>query len=298
MTFRFGSLILLQMKVLKIILFIFLAILVQRFCHDKTDGFALRKIISDLPFAPAWEVAEPEESSLAEIKKILSQPYRYLGKGAQSYVFASLDGLYVLKFFRHDHMRREPWHLLLSGERRKEREVMAYDKLAKDFTSYKLAFEHLKEETGLVYLHLNKTNHLQIEIPLYDKIGVRHALQLDHMEFVLQKRATLLFPALERWIDAGQASAAKKALSALVHFLKTRCEKEIFDKDPDLNTNFGFLETCPMQIDIGRFKIDGFYSNKQVYKREIRRITDNLQQWLELRSPELSVHLQKELEKL
>lgn len=284
------------MKFVKILIFILLAIALQRFCHNQTDGFAMRKIMSDLSYNPQWVVEEP--SNVQEIKEALSQPYRYLSKGAQSYVFASDDGKYVLKFFRHDHMRKEPWHYLLTKENRSERQRAAEDKLFKDFASYKLAYNELKNETGLVYVHLNKTDHLSIDIPLYDKIGVQHHIALDRMEFILQKRAQLIFPALQEWIQANDIKAAKGALTELVNLLKERFTKEIYDKDPDLNTNFGFLGQHPVQIDVGRFKKDPFYSNRQVYQREIARITDNLKQWLDLNSPELSEHLLGEVHKL
>jgi hypothetical protein len=271
---------------------------VQRFCHHQTDGFALRKILSNLCFDSRWEVMTPNSEEDHAIKNALNQPYRYLGKGAQSYVFASDDGLYVLKFFRHDHMRIEPWHFLLTKEHRKERQALSTMKLEKDFTSYKIAYETLKDETGLIYLHLNKTDDLHIEILIYDKIGVRHTINLDQMEFFLQKKVEPFFPSLEKWISENNLPLAKQALTELIALLKNRFEKRIYDKDPDLNTNFGFLNGHPIQLDAGRFKNDRFYSNNQVYKPQIWKITDNLKQWLDVHHEELSVHLQKELQNL
>ncbi|MES2344998.1 MAG: hypothetical protein V4494_03560 [Chlamydiota bacterium] len=286
------------MKYLKCAIFIVLAILLQRFCHKQTDGFALRKILSELSFNPAWEVTALQANESIAIKKALNQPYRYLSKGAQSYVFASEDGLYVLKFFRHDHMRAELWHCLLTKEHRKERFALGRSKLEKDFTSYKIAYETLQEETGLVYLHLNKTDNLHIKIPLYDKMGIQHTIDLDRMEFFLQKKVDPFFPSLEKWIKEDNLLAAQQALTELVCLLKRRFIKNIYDKDPDLNTNFGFLKGHPIQLDAGRFKHDPFYSNAEVYQREILRITDNLKQWLDTHNEELSLHLQKELNNL
>lgn len=283
------------MKFIKLFSFILLSIVIQRFCHNQTDGFSMRKIHSNLSFHEEWEPKTPLHEDLKNIQLILNQPYRYLGKGAQSYVFASDDGKYVLKFFRHDHMRLEPWHFLLSADHRKNRLKISTDKLRKDFESYKIAYEKLYNETGLIYIHLNKTQHLELQIPLYDKIGIKHLINLDKMEFILQKRVELFFPSLEKWIAKGDVITAKKALTELISLLKKRFEIKIYDKDPDLNTNFGFLNGHPIQLDVGRFKRDSFYSNPQVYKREILRITDNLKQWLDVHSLELSSHLQEEL---
>lgn len=279
------------MRIIKGIVVIIGVVLLQRFCHNQTDGFALRKIISELSFHEEWET--PSLNQEDPIRQILSQPFFYLGKGAQAYVFVSRDGRYVLKFFRHDHMRTEPWHFLLTKEHRSERLMIARDKLIKDFTSYKIAFDNLREETGLVFLHLNKTNNLNITIPIYDKIGIQHFISLDSMEFILQKKVQPFFPSLQQWIAENNIPLAKQALTELISVLKGRFLKAIYDKDPDLNTNFGFLDGHPIQLDVGRFKQDSFYCNHEVYKREIQRITDNLKQWLDVHSQDLSLHLQQ-----
>jgi len=168
--------------------------------------------------------------------------------------------------------------------------------LDRDFMSYKIAFEEMKEETGLVYLHLNKTSHLRKKLTLYDKIGVVYSLNLDEMEFLVQKRATLLYPSLDQMIKTDGAEAAKPALAALVQLLVTRCQKGIFDKDPDLNTNFGFLDQRPIQIDIGRFRREEMPKKTEEYRDEILRITDNLRQHLESQSPALSAFLIQEIQ--
>src|ERR1700687_1837730 len=86
-----------------------------RFCKKQTGSFTIARISSEIPFHPEWEVETENEE---QIKHILSQPYHYFGKGAQSFVFASEDGSTVIKFFRHHHLQKNA-------------------KLAKDFGSYK-----------------------------------------------------------------------------------------------------------------------------------------------------------------
>ncbi len=238
-----------------------------KFCKKQTGCFTIARISSDLPFHPEWVVEDPDES---QIKQTLSQPYSFLGKGAQSFAFASEDGKTVIKFFRHHHLKKN-------------------SKLAKDFGSYKLAYERLRNETGLLYLHLNKTSHLNQILDLVDKIGIHHKIDLDQYEFLVQKRATPAYPALQQWIDEGKTEEAKQALTALVHLLRERSRKGIHDKDPDLNTNFGFIGTTPIQFDIGRFKL----RQTPPDNNELIRITDNLQQWLRIRSPELDEHLRR-----
>lgn len=256
--------------IIKIVIFVLCFFSMAKFCKKQTGSFTIARIQSDLPFHPEWAV---ENTSEQEALKALSQPYRFLGKGAQSFVFASEDGKWVIKFFRHHHLKKN-------------------FKLNKDFGSYKLAFERLRDETGLLYLHLNKTSHLNQTLDLIDNIGIHHPINLDQYEFLVQKRAKLAYPALQELIDEGKIEEAKQALTALVNLLRTRSEKGLHDKDPDLNTNFGFIGLKPIQFDIGRFKI----RETPPDKNELIRITDNLHQWLMQREPVLDEHLKKELE--
>lgn len=273
-------------------------VLLQRFCHQQTDGFSRYKISSELCFHSEWETPPLSDLEKTELKEILSQPFHYLAKGAQSYVFLSQDKKYVLKFFRIYHLQppfwithlKWPWFL---QPYQLKKIAQKSEELHKDFASYKIAYDFLKEQTGMVYLHLNKTHDLKQMLTFYDKIGIKHTVDLDQMEFLVQKRAELVYPALAGMVELEGIQGAKDALSQLVDLLCLRCKKGIKDKDPDLNTNFGFIGHQPLQIDVGRFRIEQTISSEKIVDRdEIIRITDNLNQWLRSCYPELSDHLE------
>lgn len=277
---------------LKILLAVLCFYGVQRFCHRQTDGFTPLKIESTVPYE-----ARHVKKASPEILNALDQPYHYLGRGAQAYAFVSEDGRYVIKFFRHRRMHNllcQAGFLLPSflRERLEQTAEKRSLKLVKDYKSYELAFEKLRQETGLLYLHLAKTEDLKKRLVLYDKIKVLHELPLDQMEFVVQKRAYLLFPSLENWIKEGNLEEAKKVLTQVVSLLKTRAEKGIFDKDPELKTNFGVCEGKVLQIDIGRFTENELPPDPL----EIHRITDDLRKWLHKKDPVLESHLMSEID--
>jgi hypothetical protein len=282
------------------------AVLVKQFCHKRTDGFALYKILSSLSFDPEWDSRFSELEESGALSKILDQPFYYLAKGAQSYVFASEDGQTVIKFFRIYHLRPPVWLnalcMPLALQPYKIRKMIEKRReLRKDFASYKIASEAMKEETGLVYLHLNKTSHLNKRLTIYDKIGIAHELDMDKMEFLVQKKAILVYPAIDCLMKNQNLKAAKEAISALVGLLLIRCERGIFDKDPDLNTNFGFLygiKLRPIQIDIGRFCRETEKKAPEAIREEIMRITDNFRQWLDANYPSLTPHLISEIQKI
>jgi hypothetical protein len=278
--------------ILKITLFAICFLAVDRVCKSQTGSFTVYRITSNLSYQPQWETAPPE--NLAEIKKILQQPYSYFGKGVQSFAFVSQDGQYVIKFFRHDHMHAP---FLLSKIPMKWARAKVAKKEAKferEFRSYKLAYEILKKETGLVFLHLNKTSGLNQTLDLVDKLGIHHPIPLDNYEFLVQKRASLLYTSLNQMIENNRLDDAKETLSKLVRLLARRAALGISDKDPDLETNFGLIGTDPIQIDVGRFGP----RTRPFDKNEIIRITDHLHAHLNKTCPELGAHLKTQIENL
>lgn len=274
-------------------LFGVLAVSSHRFCNNQTSGFSIAKIHSSLPYHPGWEVETQENFG-----DLFLQEYAFLGSGAQTFAFESEDGQYVLKFFDHNKKRTPFEHLMpLFPAPLKKRVVQTVqkrrDKLHKDFSSYIIAYREMREETGLLMLHLNKTDHLHREVTLIDPIGIRHKVNLDQLEFVVQKRAQLLYPCLERWVDNGELDRGKIALTNVVELLKTRMAKGIFDKDPNLMTNFGLLDLRAIQIDPGRFRYEKRTDKEK--EEELIRITDRLYEWLEEYSPALAKHLALEV---
>jgi hypothetical protein len=274
-------------RFLKLFLFLICFAIVADFCKEQTGRFTVLRITSHLTPQSEWETAPLSTEELAKIKKILSQPYTYLSKGVQSFVFASEDGRYVIKFFRHDHLD-SPFWLTKNQKAKKE------NRRNQEFLSYKLAYQNLPNETGLIFLHLNKTKELNQTLDLVDKLSIHHQIPLDNYEFLIQKRACLLYTALNQMIEENRLSDAKKTVSNLVKLLVKRAEAGIADKDPDLITNFGVIGTDPIQIDVGRFSP----SSAKFDKNEIIRITDHLNHYLMARCPELQHHLKTQIEKL
>jgi len=288
----------------KILLWCCLAALIsfalQRFCYKRTEGFALYKIFSSLTPNPEWELPSPSDEELSTLQNLFNQPFYYLGKGAQAYVFSSQDGSAVIKLCRFDHLRPPFWFtnclIPFAYERERiERILHKRGRLEQEFGSYKIAFEEMRQETGLIYLHLNKTSFWNKTITLYDKSKVVHKLNLDQIEFIVQKKATLVYPTLSELMQTQGEDATKAAIAHLVKLLAQRCTKGIFDKDPDLATNFGFLGNMAVQIDIGRFLLKETSPPLAEIREEMWRITHPLHQWLEKEYPSLASYLSEEI---
>lgn len=226
--------------------------------EQRTDGFTVASISSSRKPNPAWEVHSLSQDERTELDKALSQKYRYLACGNQAFAFLSEDGRYVLKFFKQKLFEPPfPWKWLpsawLKEGRRAKKVWKKEDKLRRDFESYRMAFDELKEETGLILVHLNPTDWIGRNISISDKIHLEHSIPLDDFNFIIQRRADLVYPTIDRLMAEGNIIAAKEALSSILNLFASRCQKGIADSDPDLDKNFGFIDGHAVQIDIGRF---------------------------------------------
>ena len=176
-----------------LVVFLVVMIGISHYSAMRTDGFYPYKIPHSAPFRPDWEITP----SSIPLQPIFSQSFRYLGKGHQCFVFESQDGHYILKLPIHSRFLPPLWLRnvpFFSENYRSMKMVKGHHKLNKDSRSYTLAYERLKEETALLYVHLNRTNHLQQTVVVIDKIGVPHSLDLDQVEFLVQKKAEPFLP--------------------------------------------------------------------------------------------------------
>lgn len=278
-------------KAFKLLLFALATLMLARFTHHQTNGFRMSKINSN-----TFLEEEFEERPLAfEESEILKGKFTYFGRGLQSFAFLSEDEKYVLKIFNNRIQKKLKFFELLHLETYAK---MMKSKLHKTYESYKIAYQELREETGILYLHLSPTYLLDRTVVLVDKLGIEHTIDLDNTGFLLQKRAILVYPQLEKLLGQGKIEVAKESLSNLLNLFVTKFQKGIADNDPLIRTNYGFIGTSPLQIDVGPFSKNIAMQNPNVYFPELLRITTSLKHWLRERSPELSDYVETYLQRL
>lgn len=242
------------------------------------------------------------ETEKAFLNALLQQKFVFLGRGLQSFVFASEDGEYVLKVFNNRYQRKIQLFSFFSyfpfiGHWAKERACYYQGKLAKTFNSYQIAFHEMKDLTGLIYVHLLPTSDISHPLTLVDKLNIAHLIDPNQTGFLIQKRATMVFPALKEYVHKGDLEAAKQAISSLVQLFFWKWQHAIADNDPLIRTNYGFIDGKAIQIDVGPLsKEAALVDNKEQQKREILRITASLKFWLTENSPELIPFLDRELQ--
>ena len=271
-------------------------ILTMRVCYKQTDGFMLSKVQSDFTFDPRWEHPPLPKEELDHVKDLLSQKYYYLARGGQCYAFISQDQTTILKLLNIKHMRESKWlnslpipHVIDFRRLRFLRDRPRIHLQA--FTSYKIAYEEIKEDTGIFFSHLNKTDFLHKKVTIYDKIGIRYELDLDKTEFILQKKAEYTYPKITRLLESGDIEGAKKCIDSVFTLLLSHYKMGIDNQDAVVRKNLGFIGEKAIAIDLGQF-----YKNEEVKKRPVYREkfllqTVKFKKWIEENHPILYPYL-------
>lgn len=234
-------------------------------------GFKLPKIWLDLPACAKWEVTP--DLSKEEIHSILSQQFTYLDRGSQCYVFVSKDDRYVVKLFRYDR----------ALTKKKGKTDATMDKVDALFNACILAYTKAKEETGVLFLHLNPTQDQLPSLNLRGPLRQKIRLPLDNYQFVIQKKADSFERAL---FDVSKSDGMKQRIDAFLKMVSARIDKGIINLDPSLSRNFGFLEGKALEIDFGNYA-EGVVSKEN----EMRRYTKRLRIWLVENAPEWVAYL-------
>jgi hypothetical protein len=261
---------------------------VQDFCHKKTQGFSLTKAKSYHAPSEKKTLSLPRNSPLLTI---LRQPFYFLQKGLQCYVFVSEDNKYVLKLFRWKELEPSGFSRILPRSWIQDTVLKKQKKKELDFASYQIAWDSLKEETGLVFLHLDKTQGLDLSLCLYDPILVRHIIPADDIEFIVQKKVDPFLPYFEK--NQKCPENLYPFFSQLALLLKSRVQKGISDSDISLQYNMGICEGLPVLFDIGNLtKIE---MQTQSHQKQLEYEARLVLQWLAEKKPELEIFFRQSL---
>jgi hypothetical protein len=259
----------------------------------RNRGFRLSKLISP---QPPVAIALP-----AGIEALLDQPFRFVGAGETSFVFLGEDGQTILKLFKHHHLfyKNFLFHLTFPGfcDAWRMRKIVSREKKFRHkrhpffFNSCSLAFNRLKEDTGLIFLCLHPNPLFDRQVKLIDIWGIPRHFNLSRTEFALQQKAHLLFPYLEELLEQERFDKAKLAIDSLLAQILRRCQQGIGDRDPNMEINFGFIEGRAVEFDLGSFYSDPSLNSPFKSTKELFFTTLALQKWLEKHAPELLNYL-------
>ena len=256
--------------------------------------FCTSMIVSHSPPRKEWEVkiSSKDDGILSVVRQ---QPLRWLGRGMQAVVFETQDQKYVVKFFQLGRLRDDTSKglvgELLSGESKEKRQERLNHR-QEIFSSSKMGYEELREETGIVFVHLNRTKNKIRWFKLVDKNGQSHRLSGDESSFVIQQKARLVVPTITAHMEHGQLDMAKARVDQIFDLLLSLAKKGFADCDDALirNNNIGLIADRAIYIDTGhifRAPILDVFERMQ-YEFQVR--LDPLEKWLNVMYPELGAY--------
>ncbi len=254
------------------------------FSHYRiTEGFRVQKV---LPRFFAWVASQSFlDEKEHQINTILDQPYTYLAKGQQCYVFESQDGKYVIKFLR-DHKYRYPFWSYLSFLPQKLKEKAKKSLHMKDYRkkqtqmSIKIAMEDLKDETHLIFSHMQKTDDLHKTFCIIDSLHRKYYLELDKMQFIIQRKMEPLLSYLDQHPDQ-----FSYVIDSFFDVVSKRVDKKIRNKNRRTMKNLGMCEGCVVELDIGEFRRKPDLENPENFNEELNKSCQDFRDFLQIKAP-------------
>lgn len=276
-----------------------------RLYYRLTDDFRQSNITEEYAYRPEWDVAPLSSEASSRLQTILKQPFFYIGKGAQSYVFGSENGEYVIKFFKFKHLRPTPFlHLLPSWSpsepyrlRQAARKKRKFESV---FSGYHLAYSVHRNESGLIFIHLNRTRGEFPIVTVYDKIGRSHQIPLDDVAFIVQRKGETLRTVLQKLLNENSIDIAKLKLNQIFNLYASEYRKGIYDHDHGVMQNAGFIGDEPIHLDVGKFKKEEKMLSKPYYSDDLGLVGAKIGYWLSKNQPKhypvLAAHIESTIE--
>lgn len=257
----------------------------MRLYFAATDDFRLSNITYNMPYQKEWEVVTANTDQASHFNQILNQQFSYLGKGAQSYAFASDDGKYVIKFFKFKHLRPSWFHALLPSvgflkDFKEKQAARKHRKLYGVFQGYKTAYEMHKNESGLLFIQLNIIDNLPRSVVVRDKIGLKRTIALENIPFILQYKGETLRVILRGLLDKNDVSGAEERLGMIFDLYASEYQKGIYDHDHGVMYNTGFIDEHPFHLDVGKLVKDESMRNSERAHSDLLQVAAKMKIWI------------------
>ena len=243
----------------------------------KPDEFSSHLVLENHVFVPLLSAEEKKE-----IQHILSQPFTHLGLGKQMTAYESEDKQYVLKLFNprarlKDKSFQDIKHMksLCTMKWFSSAYFKRKERLLKIFNRHAIAFSKMKEEAGLLYVHLNPFTALDQTAHIIDKDGTQFDVHLKNVPFVLQRKVELAGARLAREQNPEACYAQLRELFTI------RAKLGFTDRIQTLHNNYGFYGDKAIQIDVGRINFSQDVLNNP--ELEVDRIMTSINRQLSSR---------------
>lgn len=227
-----------------------------------------------------------KDPNFETVKKILNQPFYYLGSGNQSFAFESEDHQYVIKIMKlhslyglnlTEWLPSFPFFQKIKDEIRHTRAK----KIERFMKGFEVANKYDPLHCGLLYVHLSSTTQLQTQIHLKDKRSKSHYINLDSIIFAIQEKGIPTGEVLSDLLEKGDVEGAKSKLKSLFNMFADEFQKGIYDADHNVIHNTGFHGNKPFRIDFGKVKLESSLKDPKTRFQELNKIaSERIDKWL------------------
>jgi len=241
---------------------------------------------------PNATVSQITEERLEYLNKIFSQPFHYLDRGKQSFVFESQDKKYVLKFFDNRCLRSGKFSFLISIKKNQ-----CEKKLNRLLIGYQVAETHDVENTGLLFLQLVPDPAYRLKVNLTDRFSLSHVIDLSEVPFVLQEKAIPLRKVISGLLKKDNVVAAEKRLREIMDMYVNEYQRGVIDLDHNFMYNTGFVDGHPIRIDLGRLTYEDKIKDPILYRYDLEKVfIGRLGSWLDRHFPKYKEEIMRDMQ--
>ncbi len=237
-----------------------------------THPFRITNCLIDWPYNPAWEISgEPPQ----EITALFSEPFAYLAKGKQSYVFSSSNGKHVLKLFRFDCCKTPFGQAFVHsmrvrlGLRPKVPRKEFGERVLHTFDSCWLCYDKAQDLTGVEWIHLNPKAGKIPPFRVKDRLGRTFSIDPSRFRLIVQKRAEPLLIAMRDPANRGELA------QSFTDLIDQLAALGFTNDDRKIGQNFGVLNGRAVAMDIGNFAVV-----ESVPAEETAQFKERIYRWL------------------
>lgn len=254
-----------------------------------------------------WEGKPLTDEEQQSLNALFNQPFTYLDKGHQSYVFKSADGQHVLKFFHFERMRpSELWQYLETIPFIEKYTETHRDKCDRRFrratTGYAVAYRYDRDNCGLLFMRLGCIPHIPNTVTLIDQWGMSYTVDMDKTYFVIQQLATPANTLFSTLLDKGDVTEVKKLVDKIFALYLDEYSRGVYDYDENLMHNVGFYHDRAMRMDIGKLQYIEKIKDPSHYLPDLQLSMKRIDEWMGRHYPsyqkELKSYMQQEMEKI
>lgn len=224
--------------------------------------------------------------NLKSFNAIIKQPFTYLDRGRQSFVFESTDGRYVLKFFDAQCLRRDFLSRFWWMSQKKCR-----DRVQKLLEGYLVGYEVDLQYSGLLFLQVAPHPELLGKVvSVKDRFGITHDIDLGKVPFAIQYKAVPTRVKLTELLQKRDMIGVERLFKQLHAMYMDEYAKGIYDGDHNFMYNTGFADGNAMRMDLGRLRRDESMKDPAIYQKDLQILNKRTQGWMGRHFPEQEVY--------